>query len=471
MVNKYIFNNGFDLRNTAITFLLSAFFTVACFVSCPLIAQQPSSVHVIDVSGPIGPASYSYLQQQLSVASLDGANVVIMRLNTPGGLVTSMRGMAEMIMSSDVPVVVYVSPSGAQATSAGAFLVFASHVAAMAPGTNMGAATPIPIAGETGKIVDNAGNKEATKVTQDTVKLAPIAQVKVIEDLSALMRSLAEHRGRNIEIGVAMVRQGLSYTAQELYKDGVIDYISPSLEDLLLKINDNVVTVHGKPYLIRTNNAVVHYKMPDWRNQILSIITDPNVTYIFMVLGLYGLLLEFYNPGSFYPGVIGGICLLLAGYGLHLLPVNIAGLALILLGLVFLLFEALTPSYGIFGIGGLISFVFGSLFLIDTNSVLFQVNPMLVSSVTLFNLVFFLYIIRMTFRALRAPSITGATGLIGKTCVPVEDFLDDGSVRCQGVIYRASTQAPVVKGQRLVVYDVSGNKLFVKPDDSIHPPK
>lgn len=438
----------------------------SCFVSFGASALAAASVHVIDVNGPIGPASYSYLKQQIEVASIEKADLIVMQLNTPGGLVTSMRGMAKTILSSDVPIAVYVAPSGAQATSAGAFLVYAAHIAAMAPGTNMGAATPIPLAGETGKIVENAGDQKTSNLTKETVRLAPIAQVKVIEDLTAMMRSLAQKNGRNVDVGVSMVRQGRSYTDTELLKAGVIEYVSPNLEDLLTKIDNYAVMVNGEARIINTQNAKVFFKPPDWRNQVLSIITDPNVTYIFMIIGLYGLLLEFYNPGSFYPGIIGGICLILAGYSLHLLPVNVAGLSLIILGLIFLLFEALTPSYGIFGIGGLIAFVFGSLFLIDTNTALFQVNPLLISSITLLNFLFFLYVIRTVVKALRAPSITGAGGLIGKYCVPLNDFLDDGSVRCEGIIYRASTLTPVQKGQRLIVYDVSGNKLFVKPDDS-----
>lgn len=443
--------------------------TLLSFLCLSANASAIGSVHVIDVNGPIGPASYSYLKQQIEVAGIEKADLIVMRLNTPGGLVTSMRGMAKTILSSDVPIVVYVAPSGAQATSAGAFLVYASHVAAMAPGTNMGAATPIPLAGETGKIVESAGDKKTSNLTKETVRLAPIAQVKVMEDLSAMMRSLAQKNNRNVDIGISMVRKGRSYTDGELLDAGVIEYISPSLDDLLAKINGHIVMVHGEPRLLNTHNAEIYFKPPDWRNQALSILTDPNVTYIFMIIGLYGLLLEFYNPGSFYPGIIGGICLILAGYSLHLLPVSVAGLSLIILGLIFLLFEALTPSYGIFGIGGLVAFVFGSLFLIDTNTALFQVNPLLISSVTLLNFLFFLYVIRIVIKALRAPSITGAGGLIGKSCVPLNDFLDDGSVRCEGIIYRASSLTAVQKGQKLVVYDVSGNKLFVKPDDTQTP--
>ncbi len=428
------------------------------YVVC-IVSSFASDIHVIQVSGPIGPASYSYLEQQLDVARIQGADLVVMLLNTPGGLVTSMRGMAEKILSSDVPVAVYVAPSGAQATSAGAYLVFASHVAAMAPGTNIGAATPIPLAGESGNMPQDPDNK-------DTVKLAPVAQIKVLEDLSALMRSLAELRGRNAKMGIAMVRQGKSYTASEALMGGVIDYMSPTLDELIKTLDQHPVTVHGKTKYLHTKDARIHFKNPDWRNQILSILTDPNVTYILMILGMYGVLLEFYNPGSFYPGVIGGICLILAGYSLHLLPVNVAGLALIVLGLVFLLFEALTPSYGVFGVGGLVAFVFGSIFLIDTNTVFFQVHPLLITSVTLLNLAFFLLFIRMIVQAIRAPSITGGSGLVGKSCAPVDDFLHDGSVICEGIIYRANAIAPVKKGDKLIVYEVLGNKLFVRPDET-----
>ena len=438
-------------------YIASYFFTFfICLCQLTAFAQDTSSlVHVLTIDGPIGPASHSYLHRQLVVANAKEADLVVVKLNTPGGLVTSMRSMARSIMDSPVPVAVYVSPRGAHAASAGAFLVYAAHVAAMAPGTNVGAATPIPLAGEAGEMPRDPDEK-------DSVKLAPVAQVKTLEDLTAFMRSLAQYRGRNIDVGVAMVRNGLSLSATEALDRGVIDYLTPSLEDLIEQAGQKIVLVKGKAVKINTANPVIVNQDPDWRNQMLTIITNPNITYILLLIGIYGVLLEFYNPGTFYPGIIGAICLILAGYSLTLLPVNVAGLALILLGITFLLFESITPSYGIFGIGGIVAFVIGSVFLLDTHTAFFQINSLLIGTMSLLTLSFFLLLIRMIVSAMRSPPLTGVTSLIGKECVALSSFLDDGEVLCEGIIYRASCMTPVEKDQKLIVDDASGNKLFVR---------
>lgn len=424
-------------------------------------AQEKSTplVYVLTIDGPIGPASHDYLVRGIELAQQSGANNVVLKLNTPGGLVTSMRSMTSLIMNSPIPVVVYVAPIGAQAASAGAFLVYAAHIAAMAPGTNIGAAAPISLGGGDQQLPVDPDNK-------DTVKNAPVAaaDMKMYEDMQAHMRALAQHNRRNIEMGVDMIRLAKSYTAEEALSGGVVEYVTPNINSLLGLINNRIVMVKGKQLRISTTQArIVHYD-PDWRNQLLNILTDPNITYILLLLGVYGVLLEFYNPGTFYSGVIGGICLLLAGYSLHLLPVDLAGLGLLGLGVVFLIFESVTPSYGIFGIGGIVAFIFGSIFLLDTSEPLFQINPAIIAVMALTTSAFFLLVARLVISSLRKPSVAGADNMLGKPCVAIHTFSDQyGAVRYEGNIYRAYSVHQISKDQVVEIIKVDGLLFEVKP--------
>lgn len=445
-------------------YLCTAFFTLICMSALSFTAYR------ISIDSAIGPASHDFLDSSIQSASKRNADALLVELNTPGGLVTSMREMALRILNAPIPVIVYVAPSGAQAASAGAFLVYAGHVAAMAPGTNIGAALPVSLLGDDSNLPAQDPPKTPLGVSQATDQMEKpqnitrtYQETKALEDLSAFMRSLAQKNGRNEALGVAMVTQGKSYTAQEALDNGVIDFLSASVEDLMRAVDGTKTMISSQEVTLRTENAVIIDIEPDWRNQFLSILTDPNITYILLLIGVYGVLLEFYSPGSLYPGVIGGICLILAGYSLHLLPVSFAGLGLLILGIVFLAFESVTPSYGIFGVGGLIAFIVGSIFLLDTKLPGYSIAPSVIGLMALTTTAFFLTIVRFVVGALTSPVVSGAESLIGKKVTVVEDFSGFGSVVLEGNIYRAYSDTPLSANALVEVNEVKGITLYVKP--------
>ena len=367
-------------------------------------------------------------------------------MDTPGGLDTSMREMIKHILASPVPVATYVAPSGARAASAGTFILYASHHAAMAPGTNLGAASPVSIGGGGGN-----GQKDDKKgAGLDTMTK------KVTNDAVAYIRSLAQLRGRNADWGEKAVREAVSLPAEEAVKLKVIDFVAADVPALLKQID--------KKAGLKTADAPVVQVEVDWRTKILAVITNPSVAYILILLGIYALIFEFTNPGLILPGVVGAICVLLALYSFHLLPVNYAGLALMLLGIAFMVAEAFLPAFGSLGIGGLIAFVLGSIILIDTDSVPsgFDIPYPLIGGVAVASAAFVFLVVGMAVRQRRRPVLTGQEHMIGAVAEALEDFEREGWARVHGESWRVHANAPVRRGERLRVKAIDGLILTVE---------
>ena len=387
------------------------------------------------VEGAIGPASADFVRRALTRAEKEKAQLVILQMDTPGGLDTSMREMIKHILASPVPVATFVAPSGARAASAGTFILYASHHAAMAPGTNLGAASPVSIGGSPQK----DEKKEADTMTK-----------KVTNDAVAYIRSLAQLRHRNADWGEKAVREAVSLSAEEALKLKVIEHIATDVPDLVKKL--------GK------GNAQIVYVEVDWRTRILGVITNPSVAYILILLGIYALIFEFTNPGLVLPGVVGAICVLLAMYAFHLLPVNYAGLLLIVLGIAFMVAEAFLPAFGSLGIGGLIALVLGSIILIDADSVPtgFEIPYALIGGVAAASAAFLFLVAGVAVRNRRRPVVTGREHMIGASAEALEDFEQEGWARVHGESWRVRSNAPVRRGERLRVKAIDGLILTVE---------
>lgn len=326
-------------------------------------AQDAAKAYLLEINGAIGPATSDYFTRGLAKAEKAQAELVVLRMDTPGGLDTSMRAINKAILSSSIPVVTYVAPDGARAASAGTYILYASHIAAMAPATNLGAATPVRIGGIPGT-GDKDGKKDKGKDSnQDAMGR------KAVNDAKAYIRGLAQKRGRNVAWAEKAVEKAESLSAKEALKLNVINLIATDIPDLMAQLNEYKVEVLNKEVILKTEGIEILALKPDWRNRLLNTVSNPNIAYILLLIGIYGLIFEFANPGFVVPGVVGAICLLLGLYALHVLPVSFAGAALLLLGIALMVAEAFVPSFGALGIGGVVAFVFGSLMLIDTEGI------------------------------------------------------------------------------------------------------
>jgi len=420
---------------------------------------------LLKIDGAIGPATSDYVISGLAAATVANARVVILAIDTPGGLDSSMREIIRAILDSPVPVASFVSPQGARAASAGTYILYASHIAAMAPATNLGAATPVQIGGgmgmpELGKPGDKAGDEAEQKKDK-----AGAMEDKIVNDAVAYIRSLAELRGRNIEWAEQAVRQASSLPAHEALEMNVIDLIAEDVNDLLQKIDGRHVVIHGETIELDTDSIAIEEIIPDWRTRFLSVITDPNVAYILLLIGVYGLFLEFYNPGGIIPGVVGAISLLIALYAFQVLPINYAGLALIGLGIMLMVMEAFVPSTGILGIGGVIAFVFGSIILMDTESKSFQIALPLIIAVAAFSVLLLVIVVGMLIRSRRTALVSGDSAMLGEMAEIMEDFDDKGLVRVHGELWQAVTEGAVKKGQLLPVKAINGLELLLSEND------
>ena len=421
---------------------------------------DPKTAVVIEIKGAIGPAVSDYFERTLEKAKESKAAIVILQMDTPGGFDHSMRDIIKNILTSPVPVVSYVAPSGSRAASAGTYILYASHVAAMAPTTNLGAATPIRIGGLPGMPEEEPklpGEKEKEKKADDA---KDTLKRKMVNDAAAYIMALATRHGRNAEWAEKAVREAVSLTAEEALAIGVIDLVAPSLEDLLQQVNGRVVVMEGgnKVTLSTRDLSIVEFP-PDWRTKILAVVTDPNVAYILMLLGIYGLIYELANPGFVLPGVVGGICLLLALYTFHILPINYAGLALIVLGITFMVAEAFAPSFGALGVGGIVSFVVGSIILMDEESM--RISLILIGGTALASLGFILWVMSRLFTISRKKVRTGAEVMVGSIGEAMADFTDEGRVWVLGESWRALSPTPVKKGQKVQVISQDGLLLQV----------
>jgi membrane-bound serine protease (ClpP class) len=411
----------------------------------------------LSIEGAIGPATDDYIGRALETAAERNAQLLVIRMDTPGGLDTSMRSIIKHIINSPVPVVTYVAPSGARAASAGTYVLYASHIAAMAPGTNVGAATPVQIGGSSPL---GGGDKEG-KPQGDSNESA--MRHKVINDAVAYIQSLAQMRGRNQTWAEQAVREAASLSASEALKKNVVDIVATGMGDLLKQIDGRQVMVQGAERTLHTSGMPVTPMEPDWRNRLLSIITNPNVAYILMLIGIYGLIFEFSSPGAIVPGTVGAICLLLALYSFQLLPVNYAGLALLLLGVALMVGEAYQPSFGMLGIGGLAAFVIGSIILMDTRAPGFGIHISVIVTFAIASVLLFVVIIGMALKARRRPVVSGLEELVGGVATAMDDFKGEGRVTIHSEHWNARSNLPISKGERVKVTGVKGLVLTVEP--------
>jgi len=436
-------------------------------------AQEPSDasrgarplIH-LRIRDAIGPATSDFLQRGLAHAKERNAQLLVLELDTPGGLDTAMRDMIQAILASPVPVVTYVSPSGARAASAGTYILYASHIAAMAPATSVGAATPVQIGGESPRQPDDKNDKNKDAKNQDEPASQPgtASERKAINDAVSYIRGLAELRNRNAEWAEQAVREAVSLTATAALEQKVIDVIARDVPELLRKIDGRRVRTQLGTVELHTEGVVMEEFTADWRTQLLSVLTNPNVAYLLMLAGIYGLLLEGYNPGAILPGVVGAMSLLLALYAFQVLSVNYAGVALMALGIALIIGEAFAPSL-VLGIGGVIAFVIGSILLFDEGVPGFEIARGLIGGIALGAGVLMLLMVSVFMRARKSQVITGVEQLLHETATALDDFETSGLVDIRGETWRAVTRSPIKKGQRLKVLRVDGLTLEIEPEE------
>lgn len=406
-----------------------------------LLAQK--KVVSIQIDGTINPASAAFIQRSIEKAGKENAECLIIQLNTPGGLLKSTRVIVSDILESPVPIVVFVSPGGAHAGSAGVFITLSAHIAAMAPGTNIGAAHPVDLQG----------------------KIDSVMSEKVTNDAAAFIRSIAEKRKRNIKWAEESVRKSISITEKEALKKGVIDLIAENTEALLNQIDGKPVSLGSKTKTLETRDAEIETIEMGAFERILDLISDPNVAYIFLLLGLYGMIFELYNPGAILPGIVGIICLTLAFYSMHTLPINYAGLLLIIFGVILFLLEIKIVSHGMLTLGGIVSLLLGSMMLIRPDSELaFQHLSwgVIISSVG-FSALFFIFVLGLGIRAQRLKPVTGMEGMIGEIGESLEMLNPGGTVRVHGEMWQAeSLTGPIKKGAKIRIARIKDLLLFVE---------
>jgi membrane-bound serine protease (ClpP class) len=403
--------------------------------------ENTKQVMVITVDSVINPVISEYVNKSIRKANEKKVEAIVIELDTPGGLDTSMRSIVKDIIASEVPVIVFISPSGSRAASAGAFITLAAHVAAMAPGTNIGAAHPVGV----GEKMDKTMAEKATN------------------DAAAYIKSLAERRGKNAQWAEDAVRKSISSTEKEALEQNVIDLVTNNIHSLLSDIDGrNIQTIMGEK-LVQTKNAVIYREEMGIRQKILGLISDPNIAYILMLLGFYGLFFELTNPGSIFPGVLGGICLILAFYAFQTLPVNYAGLLLIILALILFLLEIKIISHGILTIGGIISMIIGSLMLFESPAPFMKLSLAVILPAVFITTLFFTLTLSLALKAFMAKPVTGSEGLIGEKGVAETDITQDtGMVLLHGERWSAYADEPIGKGEHIIVEKVSGLQLKVR---------
>lgn len=440
------------------------------------------TVWVVPIKGGIGPATSDYVSREITLAQNSGVALVILQMDTPGGLDSAMRDIIQAIATSNVPVATWVGPSGSRAASAGTYILLASHIAAMAEATNLGAATPVQLGGIT---PPGTGDKSPTpkdKTPNDNESDEPVStpensdkvpantamEKKVINDARAYIKGLARLHGRNAEWAETAVSEAASIDATEALTLNVIDFIANSPEELVNLANGRIIHVNSRDMTLTIDNPVFQARQPDWRAQMLAVITNPNVAYILMLIGIYGLLLEFYNPGIGLPGVLGGICLLLAMYALQMMPVNYAGLALLLLGVALMIAEGFSPSFGVLGLGGVVAFVLGSIILLDSDLPGFQIALPLIFGIAAFSILLIVLTIGLLLRIRRKGVTTGTTTFLGKVAVVTDDFCQGkGRVMLDGILWTAccdDDRNEILKpGDKVTVIQIKGLTLTVEP--------
>ena len=418
-----------------------------------------ADIWLIDVQGAVGPATADHMVRGIEQAQAAAAELVILRIDTPGGLDLAMRDMIKSILASRVPVVGYVAPSGARAASAGTYLLYATHIAAMAPGTNLGAATPVQIGGMPQLPGSEPGGGEGEPATTGSAM-----EHKIVNDAVAYIQSLAQLRGRNAQWAEQAVREGASLAAEDALQQGVINLLASSQAQLLSELEGREVEVAGATRKLALEGLAVYQHPVDWRSEFLAVITNPNVAYVLMLIGIYGLIIEFYSPGIGVPGVVGAMCLLLALYAFQVLPVSYSGLALIILGIGLMTAEAFTPSFGILGLGGVAAFVVGSIMLMDTELPGYQIAMPMVAAFAAVSVAVLVFALGMVMRARRQVVRTGLGHLVGTTATV--ESVNDGITwaRLDGELWEVACPEALVPEDRVVVNEIDGLTLQVTKD-------
>ncbi|PLX51304.1 MAG: serine protease [Desulfobulbaceae bacterium] len=444
---------------------MSLFLVLICCLVAAVSAQaalaqdRPASAALrLEIRGAIGPAAAEYVKEGLTIAEQSGAHLVILEMDTPGGLDTAMRQIIKAVLASPIPVVGYVAPAGSRAASAGTYILYASHVAAMAPATNLGAATPLritPLPGtsDEGKGDDNSGDEQE-------IAGSSVLERKMVNDAEAYIKGLAKRHGRNAEWAARAVRQAVSLSAAEALALGVVDLVADGPEDLLAQLDGHEVALSSGPQKLVTRGMLVETLAPSWRIRLLMVITDPNIAYFLLLVGIYGLIFELTHPGLVLPGVAGAVSLLLALYAFQVLPVNYAGLALMLLGIMFMIAEAFVPSFGALGVGGIVAFVSGSLILMNDEGV--RISRPLIAATALTSAAVLMLFVGRFYKTSRRPLVSGAEGLLGSVGEAMESFDGKGRIWIHGESWQALSRTPVAKGQQVRVTGQEGLTLNVE---------
>ncbi|MCH8157549.1 MAG: nodulation protein NfeD [Nitrospinae bacterium] len=427
------------------TILRQIFAALLFFMTCPLSAFALGEIIVVKVDGPINPVVAAFVTDEITQANANAAELIVIQMDTPGGLDTSMRQIIKGIQNSKVPVVSYVSPGGSRAASAGTFITIASHIAAMAPGTNIGAAHPVNLMGGGGE-----GEQARTM------------EAKIVNDASAYIRSLAEQRGRNIYWAELSVRESVSVSAEEAKRLNVIDLVAASLDALVLALDGREVKMNEESITLQTKGKQIVFREMNQRQRILDIISNPNVAYVLMMLGLVGLYLELSSPGLILPGVIGGISLILALYAMQTLPIDYAGLLLIGLGVILFIAEISVMSYGLLSVGGAVSIFLGSIMLIDSDDPAMQISRTVLYPTLGVTILLSAGIVYLASRSAGLRAITGLEGLIGETGVVKTELNPEGSVFVHGEVWNAKSDSPIPGGEKVVIESVEGLKIKVR---------
>ena len=454
-------------------------------LACTAAAQN--KVIVLNIEGGIGVATADYLSSGLRHASEQNAELVIIDIDTPGGLVKPMRDMVQDILNSPVPVATFVTPAGARADSAGTYILLASHVAVMAPTTHIGAATPVSLNGEDvtpGQIEEpveiegpandgDTGESEATdEDAEEEIEREPPPRAgsamerKVLNDAVAYIRGLAERHGRNADWAEDAVIDAATLTAEEALEINVIEFIAEDHADLLEQVNGHEVKLDSELVALETGNATVESFEPNWRIRILSAIANPEIVLLLGIVGLYGLMYEGWNPGAIVPGVVGVICLLLAAYALQVLPVNYAGLALIIVGIGLMTAEAFAPSFGALGLGGIAAFVFGAIMMFDSGIPGFGISLAFVIGLAIVAAAAIIWLVGFALKLRRRGAVSGRGSIIGGVGTAMEDFTGEGKIWLEGESWAAMSRVPIQKDQEVVVMAMKGLTLEVKPTSS-----
>jgi membrane-bound serine protease (ClpP class) len=443
--------------------------TLACLGLIGL-AETEGEPHVakLTVDGPIGPATTDYLTRSMEHAQERGARAILIRMDTPGGLDVSTRDIIKAILAAPLPVITYVYPPGGRAASAGTYILYGSHVAAMAPSTSLGAATPVQMGGapvpgaDDEPEADEEVDEEEREEDEPRVPRGDAMERKMVNDAVAFIRGLAERHGRNADWAERAVREGISATASEALELNVIEVVAADQEDLLRQVHGMEVAMDFGPLTLETEDLPIVEYAPDWRNEFLSLITNPQIASILLLIGIYGLILEGYNPGAMVPGVVGVICLLIGLYALQVLPVNYVGVALIVLGAIMIISEMFVPSFGVLGIGGVIALVLGSIMLVDTDIPGMEVTYEVVGAIAAVGGIAVLFIATMLGRSLRIPRLASGKAMVGHVGEVAQITEEGFKVSIDGEYWSAVSDDSLNEGEAIEVVGQEGLILTIR---------